>query len=147
MIESRERHARVRRYNDGITNVTFGDGIRGTRLPVAAIVIIAFIAVAAISGIFLFTRRDNKPPVIVLRANSTKVEKNAPIQFSAGDSTDNVKIVSYHWDFGDGTTETGEDVVHAYSEVGDFTVTLTVADKAGNEEKDTMMIEVRLGAY
>jgi len=108
---------------------------------VQTIIIIA-VVVVAIGGIYFLTRRDTKPPVVVLGANSTEVETGMPIQFSAGESTDNVGIVSYHWDLGDGTTGASEDMVHSYSEAGDFIVTLTVADKAGNEEKDTLMVEV-----
>jgi CubicO group peptidase (beta-lactamase class C family) len=121
-----------------------------TRLSAAVttiqlVIIIAFIIVA-ISGVFFFTRsQDSTPPVAILRTNSTVVEENKPIQFSAGDSSDNVGIVSYQWDFGEGTTRAGEDVVFAYSEAGDFTVILTVADKAGNEEKETIRIEVLPG--
>ncbi len=37
-------------------------------------------------------------------------------------------IVSYDWDFGDGSTGTGVAPTHAYTEAGMFTVTLTVTD-------------------
>jgi PKD repeat protein len=37
-------------------------------------------------------------------------------------------IVSYDWDFGDGSTGTGEFTTHAYTAVGDYTVTLVVTD-------------------
>ena len=111
-------------------------------------VIIIAVVVVAIGGIYFLTRGDSTSPVAVLRTNSTEIVRaGALVQFSAGDSTDNVGIVSYAWDFGDGTIGTGEDTVHAYSEAGDFTVTLTVADKAGNEESDTTMIEARLIDY
>ena len=116
-------------------------GISKAVTTIQTIIIIA-IVIVAIGGVFLFTRRDNTPPVAILRANSTEVEEDNPIQFYAGDSSDNVGIESYSWNFGDGTTGTGEDVVHTYSEAGDFTVLLTVADKAGNEEKETITIEV-----
>lgn len=111
-------------------------------------VIIIAVVVVAIGGIYFLTRGDSTSPVAVLRTNSTEIVRaGALVQFSAGDSTDNVGIVSYAWDFGDGTIGTGEDTVHAYSEAGDFTVTLTVADKVGNEESDTTMIEARLIDY
>jgi PKD repeat protein len=37
-------------------------------------------------------------------------------------------IVGYDWDFGDGTTGIGSTVSHTYSQIGQFTVTLTVTD-------------------
>lgn len=38
---------------------------------------------------------------------------------------------TFSWDFGDGTTATGQNVSHTYSAAGDFTVTLTVKDQNG----------------
>src|SRR5699024_4014823 len=40
-------------------------------------------------------------------------------------------IVSYLWDWGDGTTSTGETASHVYSAVGEYTVTLEVTDDRG----------------
>jgi PKD repeat protein len=44
---------------------------------------------------------------------------------------DDGTIVSYLWDFGDGTTGTGETVQHTYSGAGTYTATLTVTDNRG----------------
>jgi large repetitive protein len=41
------------------------------------------------------------------------------------------KIVSYAWDFGDGTTGTGEMVTHIFKQSGRYIVKLTVTDEAG----------------
>jgi PKD repeat protein len=46
------------------------------------------------------------------------------------------EIVEYHWDFGDDTQGTGDKVTHSYSEVGEYTVTLTVTDDKNNEATD-----------
>jgi len=40
-------------------------------------------------------------------------------------------IVSYFWDFGDGTNATGVTTSHSYSAIGNYTVTLTVTDDDG----------------
>ncbi|GAF67396.1 unnamed protein product, partial [marine sediment metagenome] len=64
------------------------------------------------------------------------------VVFNAMFSIDNVGIVNYEWDFGDGTTETFLTATHVYNEVGTYTVTLTVRDKAGNSAKDTVLITV-----
>jgi hypothetical protein len=64
------------------------------------------------------------------------------IVFSAMFSTDNVGIVTYEWDFGDGITEAFLGATHVYNEPGTYTVTLTVKDGVGNDAKDTVLITV-----
>ena len=64
------------------------------------------------------------------------------VVFNAMFSIDNVGIVNYEWDFGDGTTETFLTATHVYNEVGTYTVTLTVKDRAGNSAMDTVLITV-----
>ena len=56
----------------------------------------------------------------------------ATMTFDGGGSTDNVRIISYEWDFGDGASGTGKTTTHAYANPGTYTVTLTVKDAAGN---------------
>jgi|GEM_PF-6616212 len=59
-----------------------------------------------------------------------------PIQFY-GLATGGVPDYTFEWDFGDGTTAVGQNPIHAYSEVGVYTVTLTVTDSEGNIATDT----------
>jgi len=66
------------------------------------------------------------------------------VAFDAGGSTDNIGIVSYEWDFGDGTTGTGITAIHTHISSGTYTVTLTVKDAAGNTATDTVTITVLL---
>ncbi|KON32112.1 hypothetical protein AC477_03400, partial [miscellaneous Crenarchaeota group-1 archaeon SG8-32-1] len=55
------------------------------------------------------------------------------ISFDASGSYDSDgTIVSYLWDFGDGTKEKGVTVAHSYSEAGAFNVTLTITDDDGS---------------
>jgi PKD repeat protein len=52
--------------------------------------------------------------------------------FDASASTDNVGLSSCLWDFGDGNTSTSVALTHTYAAVGNYNVTLTVFDLAGN---------------
>jgi hypothetical protein len=74
------------------------------------------------------------------------VNVGATVNFDASDSTDNVGIISYQWDFGDETTGTGKTTTHTYANSGTYTVTLTVKDAAGNTNTDTLTITVLASA-
>lgn len=60
------------------------------------------------------------------------------IQFDASNSFDaENEIISYYWDFGDGTNDTGVTVTHAYTQQGIYPVTLIITDNGGNTATDT----------
>lgn len=55
-----------------------------------------------------------------------------PVVFDGLSSrSENGDIVTYEWDFGDGTSGTGSTVSHTYTTSGTFRVVLTVIDEAG----------------
>ncbi|GEM_PF-5368449 len=81
---------------------------------------------------------------ILIIAGTTQVPPQADISapasikagreavFSAAASTDpDGSIVSYEWDFGDGTTGSGKEVTHTYTAPGSYNVSLTVTDNSG----------------
>lgn len=43
--------------------------------------------------------------------------------------------ISFEWNFGDGATATGPNVIHNYASKGDYEVTLKVADEEGREDE------------
>ena len=51
-------------------------------------------------------------------------------------------IVSYAWDFGDGSTGTGVTASHRYPFLGSFTVTLVVTDDAGRTSSASQTVPV-----
>lgn len=57
--------------------------------------------------------------------------------FDASNSSAPGTIVSYAWDFGDGGHGTGVTATHTYTEIGRYTVTLTVTDDAGASDSAT----------
>jgi PKD repeat protein len=54
------------------------------------------------------------------------------IAFSGNASVpDPTDTLTYHWNFGDGTTATGQNVSHTYTTINTYTVTLAVTDQEG----------------
>jgi parallel beta-helix repeat protein len=84
---------------------------------------------------------DTIPPVA--NAGNDKAEAvNVSVHFDASNSYDNVGIVSYEWDFGDGNTGTGLSINHTYSSIGNCTVTLTVRDAKNNIDSKSIIVQV-----
>jgi len=67
---------------------------------------------------------------------------NQPITFDATTSQSVSAIVSYFWSFGDGTSGSGPVVTHAYPNVSNFTVTLTVTNERGGTASTTHTLAV-----
>ncbi|WP_282118238.1 PKD domain-containing protein, partial [Maribacter aquivivus] len=54
---------------------------------------------------------------------------------------DDVGIVSYTWDFGDGVGSNLSDPQHEYVDAGIYTATLTVIDEDGNSSVSDLEVE------
>ena len=75
---------------------------------------------------------ENIPPIASFTYSPEKPLVNETVTFNASDSKDRDGfIANYEWDFGDEGNATGKIVMHSYSSVGDYTVTLTVTDDDG----------------
>ena len=84
----------------------------------------------------------NFPPIANAGSDQTVDSDNASSLDGSGSFDMDGTIVSYEWDFGDGTSGEGAIVSHAYQEFGTYTATLTVTDDKGAEGTDTAQIVV-----
>ena len=84
---------------------------------------------------------DDIAPVAMLPETIDGMEGEG-ITFDGVLSTDNIRIGRYEWDFGDGTTAVGVRPEHVYEEEGNYTVSLTVSDAAGNKDTATTTVSV-----
>jgi PKD repeat protein len=85
----------------------------------------------------------NIPPVADAGEDQV-VNRDDTVEFDgSGSKDDDGSIVSYSWDFGDGSTGSGESTTHSYTTSGAYTVTLTVTDNEGALDSDTMTVLVR----
>jgi len=97
---------------------------------------------SAASNIYTVTVTDNDDPVAEAGADQT-VDEDTTVSFDASGSSDNIGIVSYQWNFGDGVgTASGSSPTYIYPEPGTYTVTLTAADAAGNTSLDSLVVTV-----
>jgi PKD repeat protein len=84
---------------------------------------------------------QSKPPHASFNVSPMFPEVNQKVTFDASASYDSDgEIVSYQWDFGDGSTGTGVTASHFYPLVGSSTVMLTVTDDCGKTDIDTVTI-------
>lgn len=84
---------------------------------------------------------ENMPPVA--EADYSNGATPLSVTFTSSDSTDDVGVVSYLWDFGDGTTSTEANPEKEYMAPGVFTVSLTVTDAGGLTDTVTIEVVVR----
>jgi PKD repeat protein len=70
----------------------------------------------------------------------------APMQLTFTASNPRGKIAAYEWDFKDNTAvASGATVQHTFTEAGNYSVTLTVRDAAGNYNRASTMVAVTAG--
>ncbi len=85
---------------------------------------------------------DKTKPVANAGQNQI-VTAGSNVAFDASGSTDNIGIVDYSWNFGDGTTGTGKTATHTYLNSGTYTAQVTIQDAAGNTATATVVTTVQ----
>ncbi len=123
--------------------VSFGDVLE---LNVTFGYAIGRLSVRAPGAIHITVR--NVEPVAAFSHGDLTADMDSEVALNASATTDtqsDIKTLSYLWDFGDGelplTTATPV-VPHAYTAVGDYTVTLVVTDRHGAVSTATVVVHV-----
>ncbi len=85
----------------------------------------------------------NKPPIAIALANPNSGEAPLEVAFMGSGSTDDTGIISYAWDFKDGSTSTEMDPVHIFSKPGTYSVELIVTDDMNQIDSNIVNIIVK----
>jgi hypothetical protein len=115
-----------------LTDVSFSGNTLGATLPAQSITL--FVLPEA-SG--------NQAPFAVITATPTSGVAPLAVVFDGSNSSDpDGTIVSYLWNFGDGTTGSGITINHTYSVSGTYIARLTVTDNQGASNSATTTVQV-----
>lgn len=105
--------------------------------------LIHILCFSVVFGQFLFTSCEKEEPEGPPKAGIFYSIAGKQVAFTAMTK----RVVSWDWEFGDGTTGTGENPVHVYTDGGYYTVTLTGKSGSGVAVYDTVDIAVALTPY
>ncbi len=85
----------------------------------------------------------NKFP-IAKAGNDIEAKTSEAIHFDGTKSTDeDGNIVTYKWDFGDGTSSNDSEPLHQYANSGTYKVTLTITDDKGDTGQDIVYATIK----
>lgn len=135
-------------FNDGVDDVTLFGNSPTHRFTVIGDFLVT-LNVTDVAGnhaedVMWVNVSDVSPPVAVA-GGDVVVDQDTVVTFNGSASTDDVNITFWQWriveDVGI-TTLNGMTQEHTFRSVGDFEVTLTVWDAAGNDGNDTITVTV-----
>jgi hypothetical protein len=89
---------------------------------------------------------QNQPPVAVIDANPANGTVPLEVNFVGTNSQDDVEVVSYAWNFDDGSQSDEANPTHIFEVSGTYQVTLTVEDAEGLTDTATITIVVEPSA-
>lgn len=90
----------------------------------------------------VFEQPNQDPGTPTIDASATTAEVDETITFDVSGTDPDGDTLTYSWDFGDGTTDSGASVTHAFAEAGTYTVTVTADDGNGGTSTQTQSITV-----
>ena len=88
----------------------------------------------------------NRPPTAAIadwQPRTPAVVGGTRVGFGARGSDPDGDRLTFEWDFGDGTTDSGEALFHVFHREGSFKVRLTVSDGRGGVATDEVQVKAR----
>ena len=137
-------------YSVWIDGELRGEGLSTTRSDTHLINALALVSAHAGVKVYYDDARvfeiTNDPPVADAGPDQTVIVGETCTFDGSGSYDPDGTIVSWEWDFDDGTTGSGETATHEYSSPGVYTATLTVTDDDGATDTDTATVIVQTPA-
>ena len=84
----------------------------------------------------------NKAPVAVASGTPTSGYAPLPVSFRGSKSSDDEGVVSYNWTLNGTNISTKADFEYQFTDPGDYDIMLTVTDREGLKNVDTVMVNV-----
>ena len=115
----------------GATGAAAGGGAGGGFGAGGVVGIVAGSVGAAVAGVAVTREAAPAPPVAALRITPSGLGMAGLTEYrfdGTGSSDPNEDVLTYSWDFGDGSRGTGVTATHVYEAPGMYDVTLTVSD-------------------
>jgi fibronectin type 3 domain-containing protein/PKD repeat protein len=84
----------------------------------------------------------NLPPIAVIQYQVPTDSPYTAVLSGVSSSDSDGEIVSFQWNFGDGTTASGPSFNHTYSVTGQYSVSLIVTDNSGAVSQDVASITI-----
>jgi M6 family metalloprotease-like protein len=94
---------------------------------------------------YLSMTGSNFPPAVYISASPSIGAPPLTVTFTGTATDSDGTIVSYLYDFGDGTTSSQLNAVHTYNDIGNYTATFTATDDIGVSATAEVDIEVKIG--
>ncbi|MDO6820657.1 PKD domain-containing protein [Zobellia sp. 1_MG-2023] len=85
----------------------------------------------------------NQPPIAKVGASTQSGQAPLTINFTGSNSSDDIGVTAYMWDFKDGSTSNKSNPSHTFDSAGTYEVELTVADVDGLQNKETITVNVQ----
>jgi|GEM_PF-2905137 len=84
----------------------------------------------------------NNPPKATFSAEPKQGNAPLSVSFKVLEGDSDGHATSYEWNFGDGSTAIGTEMVHTYKELGEYAVTLNATDEYGASSTSSTTINV-----